>query len=240
MHFPFRTARLLAAAALPLALAATACSSDGTAETASASASPAPAKAKDPDEGLATGTQLKKALAPASYFKAGFAADPDLTRDTGDTYRAPATHSAAKPDCTRFGSTGWIDISGIEGVSFAQASYTNKDTSAQLDQEVDVYRGTTSKDVMAALTKAVAACPGYTDSDTNSKVKIAGKATSGLGDDAYTITLTDDAWESGTTLIAVRVGTAVVSVLSTDGDDDGAAGAKKLAEQVVTALKATA
>ncbi|MFF1547996.1 hypothetical protein [Streptomyces sp. NPDC058291] len=238
MRLPFRTAQLLAVAALPLALTATACSSDSAGEAATAS--PTPTKAKDPNEGLLTGTQLKKALAPASYFAAGFAVDPESTRDTGDTYRAPATRSAAKPDCTRFGSTGWIDLSGIEGVSFAQDSYVGKNTSSELDQEVDVYRGTTSTDVMTALTKVVEACPSYPDADTKSKVRITGAATPGLGDDAYTITLTDDAWESGSTLIAVRVGTAVVSVLSTDGADNGAASAKKLAEQVVSSLKTAA
>jgi hypothetical protein len=238
MHLPSRTAQLLAVAALPLALTATACSSDGTAKATTAS--PAPAKAKDPNEGLLTGTQLKKTLAPATYFPAGFAVDPEGTRDTGDTYRAPATRSAAKSDCTRFGSTGWIDLSGIEGVSFAQNSYVDKNTSSELDQEVDVYRGTASTEVMTALTKVVTACPSYPDADTKSTVKITGAATPGLGDDAYTVTLTDAAWESGTTLIAVRVGTAVVSVLSTDGADNGSASAKKLAEQVVSSLKTAA
>lgn len=175
MRLPSRTAQLLAVATLPLALIATACSSDSTAEATTAS--PAPTKAKDPNEGLLTGTQLKKALAPASYFAAGFTVDPETTRDTGDTYRAPATHNAAEPDCTRFGSTGWIDLSGIEGVSFAQNTYVGKNTSSELDQEIDVYRGTTSTDVMTALTKVVAACPGYPDADTKSKVKITGAAT---------------------------------------------------------------
>ncbi|MEU0250840.1 hypothetical protein ABZ192_42450 [Streptomyces sp. NPDC006235] len=88
------------------------------------------------------------------------------------------------------------------------------------------------------LAKVVAACPNYTDSDTHSTVKVTGASTTGLGDGAYTITLTDSAWESGTTLIATRVGTAVVIVLSTDGSDNGAASAKKLTQQIVASLKA--
>ncbi|MET8982009.1 hypothetical protein ABZX85_41090 [Streptomyces sp. NPDC004539] len=234
---------LALAAALPLAL--TACSSgDGDKGTPAAKevATPTaktPAKPKDPNKGILTGTQLKKALAPASYFAAGFALDPSATRDTGDTYRLPATNNAAKPDCSAFGGTAWIDLTGIEGVSFAQASYVNKNSSAELDQEIDAYRATTSTDVMAALRKVVAACPEYTDTDTKSKVKITGATGPALGDDAYTITLTSDAWETGTTLIAARVGTNIVSVLSTDGAANGAASAKKLTTQVVTALKST-
>jgi hypothetical protein len=235
MPLPSRALKVLAAAALPLALAA--CSSSSATSSAHAAAAAKPTKAKDPDAGLLTGTQLKKALAPASYFPSGFAADPSLTRDTGATYRPPATKNAAKPNCANLGATGWIDLTGIEGVSFVQASYINKNTSAELDQEIDVYRGTTSADVMKGLAKVVAACPNFTDSDTHSKVTVTGTTTAGLGDEAYTITLTDSAWETGTTMIAARVGTAVVSVLSTDGSDNGAASAKKLAEQVVASLK---
>ncbi|MCX4859669.1 hypothetical protein [Streptomyces canus] len=230
MRIPSRAVKALAVAALPLALAACSSSSSPTAAEAAA-------KTKDPNAGLLTGTQLKKALAPASYFASGFTADPSLTRDTGDTFRAPATKSATEPKCADFGATGWIDLSGIEGVSFAQTTYIDKNTSAELDQEIDVYRGTTSSGVMTALAKVAAACPSYMDSDTHTRVKITGAKTAGLGDDAYTITVTDDAWESGTTLIATRVGTAVVSVLSTDGKDDGAASAKKLTEHILTSLK---
>ncbi|MBX9394219.1 hypothetical protein K4749_11565 [Streptomyces sp. TRM72054] len=235
MRLSSRALTMLAAAALPLALAS--CSSGSSSDDASATATPA--KPKDPNAGLLTGAQLKKALAPASYFPVGFAADPSAARDTGDTYQAPATKSAAKPHCADLGATSWIGLTGVEGVSFAQDSYVNKNTSAELDQEIDVYRGTTAADVMKDVAKVVAACPSYTDSDTHSTVKVTGASTAGLGDDAYSITLTDSAWESGTTLIAARAGTAVVSVVSTDGSDNGAASARKLAEQVLASLKST-
>ncbi|QNP72255.1 hypothetical protein IAG44_24455 [Streptomyces roseirectus] len=228
---------LAVAAALPLALTACSSNSSDDAPKTDGTAKAAPAKPKDPNAGVLTGTQLKKALAPATYFASGFAVDPDATRDTGDTYRAPVTDTATKPDCSAFGGTAWIEQTGIKGVSFAQASYVNKTTTAELDQEIDAYRGTTSTDVMAALRKVVEGCPGYTDTDTNSKVKITGVTTPGLGDDAYTITLTSDAWETGTTLVAARLGTNVVTVLSTDGPSDGAPSAKKLTTQVLTSLK---
>ncbi|MGC9543008.1 hypothetical protein [Streptomyces sp. UG1] len=216
-------------------MALASCSSSSS--SADGAASTAPTKPKDPNAGLLTGTQLKKALAPASYFRAGFAADPSAARDTGDTYQAPATKSADKPHCAGLGATSWISLTGVEGVSFAQNSYINKNTSAELDQEIDVYRGTTAADVMKDVAQVVSACPSYTDADTRSTVKVTSASTAGLGDEAYTITLTDSAWESGTTLIAARAGAAVVSVLSTDGSDNGAASAKKLAEQVLTSVK---
>jgi len=229
------TVKLLAAATLPLALAA--CSSGSSGSSTSVS----PAKAtKDPDAGLMTGTQLKKALAPASFFASGFAADPSTTRDSGGTYAAPAAAGVTKPDCTKLGGTGWIDITGTTGVSFAQNDYVNKDTSEDIGQEIDVFRGTTATSVLSSLEKIITECPSYSDSSTHSTVKVLGKSTTGLGDAAYTITSTDTAWTNGTTLIAARVGTALVTVMSTDGHDNGAATAQKLTAQIVASLKSKA
>ncbi|MFF9124239.1 hypothetical protein ACF09J_13170 [Streptomyces sp. NPDC014889] len=235
MHFAFRAARVLALATLPLTL--TACGgSSGSGSSGSSGHAPS-ASAGDPNAGLLTGAQLKKALAPASFFASGFAVDPSGARDSGDTYTPPSTAPAAKPDCARLGGTAWIDITGITGVSFAQNDYVNKNTSEDIGQEIDAYRGTTAERVLEAVEKAATVCTGFTDSQTHTKVKVTGRATPGLGDGAYTLTLTDSAWENGTTLIAARVGTNVVSVMSTDGHDNGAATAKKLTERIVTALK---
>ncbi len=224
-------ATLCLVTALPLALSLTACSSGSSGGTAT----------KDPNAGLLTGTQLKKALAPASFFANGFAVDPSGARDTGDTYTTPSSAPAsAKPDCEKLSQTSWIDVTGDSGVSFAQNDYVNKNTSEDIAQEIDTFRGTTATTVLKDLERVVSACATFTDSQTHTKAKVAGRATSGLGDSAYTVTLTDSAWENGTTLIAARVGHNVVSVMSTDGHDNGAATAKKLTERIVASLKKTA
>ncbi|MFF8592684.1 hypothetical protein ACF061_14775 [Streptomyces sp. NPDC015220] len=238
MHIPSRTARavrLLAVAALPLALAAC-----GTSDSSSAEAPASPSTAKDPNAGLLTGTQLKRALAPASFFPAGFASDADSTRDTGDTYVAPVSKSPAKPDCTRLEGTAWIGITGVSGVSFAQGDYVSKNTSEEISQEADAFRGTTAADVLKDVEKAATACASFADPDIHSTVRTSGSATTGLGDEAYTLTLTDSSWTNGTTLIAARQGTNLVTVLSTDGRDNGAATARKLTRRIVTSLKTSA
>ncbi|MDF3301627.1 hypothetical protein [Streptomyces tropicalis] len=233
MNLPSRAARALAVAALPLVLAGC-----GSQDATSAKASAAPAK--DPNAGLSTGTQLKKALAPASFFASGFAVDPNGERDSGDTYTPPSTAPAAKPDCTKLGGTAWIAVTGVTGVSFAQNDYVSKNTSEDIGQEIDAYRGTTAAQVLKDVATTAKACSGFTDSQTHSKVKVAAVSTPGLGDDAWTVTLTDSAWQNGSTLIAARVGTNVVSVMSTDGHDNGAATAKKLTQRIVASLNASA
>ncbi|MHC5261001.1 hypothetical protein ACYSUO_24220 [Streptomyces sp. UC4497] len=238
MRTAVRAAAVLALAALPLTL--TACSSGGSHDDSDGAAKPAAKTSRNSDAGLAKGARLKSALAPASFFGAGYRIDQDAARDTGDTYQEPSSDPAAlsKPDCTKLGGTSWLALTGDEGVSFAQNDYMNAKTTADIAQEVDVFRGKTAATVMRHLQKAVASCPTYKDADTKSDVKVAGTATSGLGDEAYTITLTDPTWENGTTLIAARTGTAVVTVMSTDGHDNGAATAKKLAAKVTAAVAA--
>ncbi|MEU3725576.1 hypothetical protein [Streptomyces sp. NPDC031705] len=230
-------ARIVTVAALPLAL--TACSfiapkaaAPSTTGTPSAAAAPS----ADPNKGLLTGRQLKAALAPASFFGAGFAADPELTRDTGDTYQLPAITEVPAPDCTKLGATSWTEITGISGVSFAQNAYVNKNSSEEFAQEIDVYRGTTATTVLDALGKISKACPGYTDSDTQAKVAVAEKPLAGVGDGAWSITQTSTAWQGGTTLVAARVGTSVVTVLVSSSTDNGLPGATKLAKQLVASL----
>jgi F0F1-type ATP synthase membrane subunit c/vacuolar-type H+-ATPase subunit K len=229
-------ALLIIVAALPVALAA--CSSGSPQATAGAHSS-SPTSAADPDAGLLTGTELKADLAPASLLGSGFALDASGSRDTGNTYESPTTTTVNKPDCTKIDGTSWTAITGINGVSFAQNDYIDKNTSAEVAQEIDVYRGTTAQSVLNALGKLATLCPSFTDAQTSSTVTVTEAPTTGLGDGAYTITLTDNAWQTGSTLVAARVGTAVVSVLST-GDNNGVAAATQTTTHLISALKGKA
>ena len=233
MRLPSRVVTLLAVAALPLALSA--CSSGSSSDN---DASAKPAKQQNPNAGLLTGTQLKKVLAPASAFPTGFTHVADGSSDSGSQFLAPSARKTAKPDCTRLEGTAWIQVTGYEGgVSFAQDDYVNKDKTEEITQEIDQFQGTTAETVMKGLQSVAAECATFTDTDTHAKVKVTPRSTAGLGDEAYTMTLTSGSWENGTTLIAARSGKTVVTVLSTAGSDTGAATAKKLTTEILVSLK---
>jgi len=232
--------------AVPLALAA--CSSGATGTTsgpapsapppaAPAPAAPAPAS---PDASLLTGTQLKGLLEPHSSFPPGFRSDPGGSRDTGPGYEVPSITQASRPKCRLLGGTSWISITGINGVSFAQDDYIDKASSAEIAQEIDVYRGTASQDVLRKVAGISAACPWYTDAQTGSRAMVREQARPRLGDGGYVITVTDPAWQNGTTLVAARVGTSVVTVLSTAGADNGRASAMRLAAALAAELRGMA
>ncbi|MGW4568592.1 hypothetical protein ACWEN3_41670 [Streptomyces sp. NPDC004561] len=234
MRLPSRPVMLIAVAALPLALSA--CSSGSSDSGTGTGASAKQAESKDPNAGLLTGTQLKKALAPASAVPSGLALEADGSADSGGQFLSPSGRKTAKPDCTRLETTSWIQVSGYKGgVSFAQNDYANK--TQEVAQEIDAFQGTTATEVMKDLRAVAGECATFTDTDAHAKVKVAHSSTSGLGDEAYTMTLTSGHWDNGTTLIAARSGNSVVTVLSTAGSDNGAASAKKVTTTVLAALK---
>jgi hypothetical protein len=227
---------LLAAAALPLALAACTTGSPSAPAVAAGPTSAAPSPA-NPDAGLLTGAQLKGLLEPRAYFPRGYVRDPAGTRDTGPGYQQPGTTDVTKPKCRLLGATSWTSITGISGVSFAEDDYIDRASSSELAQEIDVYRGATSRAVMRKLGGLAAACPGYIDSQTGARATVSEKASPRFAEGGYVITVTDPAWRSGTTLVAARAGTAVVTVLSTEGADNGQASAMRLASQLVSVLQ---
>jgi hypothetical protein len=229
-------AALLTAVALPLAAAACTTGSPPAPGNTAGRASAAPSTA-NPDAGLLTGTQLKGLLEPRSYFPRGYARYPAGTRDTGPGYQEPAAAGVAKPKCRLLGATSWTSITGISGVSFAEDAYINKASSSEIAQEIDVYRGTTSRAVMRKLATVGTACPWYTDPQTGSRATVSERASPRFAEGGYVITVTDPAWRSGTTLVAARAGTAVVTVLSTDGADNGHSSAMGLAAQLVAVLQ---
>jgi hypothetical protein len=222
-----RLTRIAAAVtAIPLLVAA--CSSSPA--TSTPSGTPA-----NPDAGLLTGSQLDAMLAPASWFPAGYTADPSGSENTGSTYEPPTT--SANLPCSRLDGTSWIELARVGSVSFAQNDYIDNDTSEEYAQEIDVFQGAGAQQVMAALRKLPGTCPTFTDPQTKGTVTVRLQSGPSLGDDALTFLLSSPAWNGGTALEAVRVGTAVVTVLHSADSGTGAAQTTSLATLLATNVK---
>jgi hypothetical protein len=222
------------AAALALTVIGCASGSNAAPDHGAHSAAVAPQQAK-----LPTGTLLKSVLAPKSFFAAGYA--PVAVADSQDAFGTPTTPAPAKPDCALLGGTGWFTVTGLnpgkDSLSFAQATYLDRATNTEQDQQVFAYSGNGASAQLAAVGRLATLCPSYTDPATHSKVKVAEHPLSGLGDGGYTLTLTDPAWKNGCTLAAVRVGAEDVFVYSTSGPDNGATDATRLTGYLVRQVK---
>ena len=231
-------AALIGCAALSLSVAA--CSSSGSNSASSSTGSRAttavPTMA-DPYAGLPTGTQLKADLL-SKGIPARYALDAGGSVDTGSGYQAPtASLPTGGTSCAGLDGTSWVNIAGHGSVSFAQNDYVDKDSAEEFAQEIDAFQGTTAQDVMTALSDIVAKCPTFKDSQTNSTVKVSVATSVSPDDGAVVITLSDPQWQGTTTLMAVRVGHSVVTVLSS-ANSGSAAFAKSTASQIAARLAA--
>jgi len=216
-----------AAVVIATPLLATACSLGSTSSSPHAGTSPT---STNPDAGLLTGTQLSAMLAPASWFPGGYAVDPTGSRNTGTTYEPPTT-SGSLP-CSRLNGTAWIDLARVGPVSFAQNDYIDASTSEEYAQEIDVYQGGGAQQAMTALRGLATTCPSFTDSQTSSTVTVRYQNGPSLGDDGLTFLLSSPAWAAGTALEAVRVGSAVITVLYSGASGNGTPQATSLAAVV--------
>ena len=214
-----RLSSIAAAAALPLAAAG--CDLPGLTHASSASATSSAAAtgaaastSANPDAGLPTGTQLKGALVTTG-IPSGYTAVAADAVDSGSSYESPGAPSTAAPKCANLLASGWVNLAGYQSASFAQSDYVNNGKSEEFLQEIDAYQGSTAQSVMANLAKLGTGCPTFKDANTkNSTVKVAVTTGSSLGDGSVTITLTDASWDSSATLVAVRSGSSVITVLN--------------------------
>lgn len=221
---------VLLVAALPPLGACTSTSSPGSSQQAGGSTSP---PAGNPNARLLTGLQLKTRLAPASWFPSGFTADPTGSANSGNSYEQL---SPPPGGCTRMLATGWVDLAGVGAVSFAQNDYIDRNTSQEYAQMIDVYRAAGASRVMTGLRKLADRCQRFRDQQTGSTVTVSLKKGPQLGDDALTFTLSSPRWLGDTILEAVRVGTAVITVLHTASSTTGKAETTKLAAAITANL----
>lgn len=227
------------AALLLLPLSLTACSANDS----GSSDSSAPKKAStpaDPNAGLLTGTKLKTLLLPASALPKGFTKSSDGARDSGDSF-GPASSATVAPDkaCEMLMSTGWIQASGIESASFAQNDYADS-YSNQFAQEIDTFRGSDAKTVMAHLSQVFTKCATFEDNSDQGKaaVKITSSPVTGLGDEAVKAVMTSPAWDGGETMVAARVGKTVVTTFYSSSESDKGEAVMDLTKQLVSRVEA--
>jgi Tfp pilus tip-associated adhesin PilY1 len=220
------------------------CSSNDQPEPATPSTSSVGAPAtsdSDPNAGVLNGTQLKAALLTKSDLPAKFKVQKDLVRDTAEVFgeRSKAT-TPTKATCKELDTNVWIGGAGVGSASFAQTGYIDG-FGNEIDAEIDAYRGTDAELVMANLKKLFTVCSSYktkTPGVGTTTVKVAHKAGPEAGDESIKAVLTSPAWAGGSTLVAVRVGKTVVSVLYSSSKIKASAAAANHAATMAKRLEA--
>ncbi|GAA5020730.1 hypothetical protein GCM10025734_75200 [Kitasatospora paranensis] len=166
-------------------------------------------------------------LLPAAAIPHQLKLDPSGTRSTADGFNPPSSPSAvpAAKACDMLNGSAWVNVAGIGSASFAQNDYTDE-AQDMFAQELDAYRGSDAKAVMAALKQALTSCHSFTTVQNGQKfpVTVVLKSLPGVGDEALQAVLTSPDWAGGSTMVAARVGSVVVTTFDNDQKSTGTAG----------------
>jgi hypothetical protein len=188
-----------------------------------------------------TGTQLEATLLPAGALPSGYAIDPSGERNSGDGTPADASQPvSASKACSLLTGSSWVLAGGISSGSFAQNDYVNAAKTAEVAQEVDSFTGNDAQQAMAALWQAFGECAKFSDASqgASAAITMVSSRLPGVGDEAFDGVQKSPSYNGGTTLVAIRVGSSIVTVLySSPGNDDGHA-AIGYAEAIASKVKA--
>jgi hypothetical protein len=199
------------------------------------SAKPKPSSSVPPHAGTASasssptgpaGSKLNAQLLPASALPPGFTLVG--SRDDGNTapYDLPHQVSAGQA-CQLLEKSAWIQVSGLEPFDYAQGVYANAGHTGDIDQEIFALTGNDSATAMAAMWKVFGECGSFTyqfSSGPTAHFTLKRTRLTGIGDEAITGVQTAPELYGGSTLVAVRVGSVIITTtVSSSGSDRGSA-----------------
>lgn len=200
-------------------------------------ASSSPSTAASPLDG----NTLYSLLLPASAMPSGYRIDASGTRNAGQSLPqdTPQTVSAAKA-CQLLTGTSWIEAAAITAADFAQNDYGNASHTAEIAQEIDYFQAGDGAKVLSQLWGVFGHCRSFSVQANGStgKVTLTRSQLAGVGDQAIKAVWTTPLYLGGTTLVAVRSGDAIVTVLDSSPGNDLGAEAVTLAKRIAQRLQA--
>ncbi len=176
----------------------------------------------------------------------GFGIDPSGTRNAAQAL--PQDTSQPVPNsrvCGLLDGSSWIAAGGISAADFAQNDYANASKTQELAQEIDAFQPGDAERVMSRLWRVFGYCRTFTmpANGTTATVSLTRSRLAGVGDQAIGAVWTTPVFLGGTSMVAIRIGDAIVTVLdSSTGSGKGAATAvamaKRVAQRVLAAQQA--
>ena len=188
-----------------------------------------------------SGPQLANVLLPASSMPSGYELDPSATRNTGA--QLPSDSAQPVPDsqlCQAFAQTSFIRVAGIRTGVFAQSDYVNADHSAEIAQEIDTFTGTDAQQAMTKLWQAFGKCShfSYHSNGTTVSSTLTRSRLPGVGDEAIKAVVVSPVFQGGDTLVAIRMGSQIITTLVSSTSKDLGAPGVRYAKQIAQRLRA--
>jgi hypothetical protein len=175
------------------------------------------------------------AVLAASMLPAGFKLDTQGARNTGASV-APDSSSPvpASKVCGLLTGTSWILAAGEDSATFAQNDYLDAGHTQEVAQEIDTFTGTDATKVMSGLWKAFGRCQAFTQkyNGMTARTTLVRSRPTSAAYAAIEAVQTSPTFTGGTTLVAIRTGNAIVTVLYSAASHDKGGAAVTLAEEI--------
>ena len=182
-----------------------------------------------------TGSTLNTLLLPASTMPAGFKLDTQGARNTGaGVAQDSSSPVAASKVCNLLTGTSWILAAGVDGATFAQNDYLDGGHTQEIAQEIDTFSGSDATKVMSGLWQAFGHCRDFTQhyNGMTARTTLVRSRPASAAYAAIKAVQTSPTFTGGTTLVAIRTGNAIVTVLYSSYSKNEGAAALTLAEQI--------
>jgi hypothetical protein len=225
--------RLGLAAALTTLIAG--CSAAGP---SAATASPPPARASTP--AALSGPQLTRILLPAKSMPKGYKTG-SATRNTGSQLPSDTPQPLpASQVCPAFTQSSFIRAAGISTGDWAQGDYISPDQTEEIFEEIDIFTGTDAQKAMTTLWQEFGKCSSfsYKSNGTTASSKLTRSRLPGEGSDAIKAVIVSPVFEGGETLVAIRMGSQIITTLDSVPGKDLGSPAVGYAERIVQRLRA--
>jgi hypothetical protein len=207
----------------------------GATSASGSSPATAAASASASDSAALTGSTLNTLLLPASVLPAGFKLDTQGARNTGASVAQDSSSPvAASKVCGLLTGTSWILAAGLDSATFAQNDYLDAGHTQEVAQEIDTFTGTDATKVMSGLWKAFGRCHDFTQkyNGMTAKTTLVRSRPTSAAYAAIEAVQTSPTFTGGTTLVAIRIGNAIVTVLYSASSHDKGGAAVTLAEEI--------
>jgi hypothetical protein len=188
-----------------------------------------------------SGTRLAAVLLPASSMPNGYKVDPSTTRNTGSQLPSDtAMPVPASQICQVFTKTAYIRAAGISTGDFAQSDYVSADQSGEIAEEIDIFTGTDAQKAMTTLWQEFGKCSSfsYQSNGTTVSSTLTRSRLPGEGDEAIKAVIVSPVFEGGQTIVAIRVGSQIITTLDSSSGKDLGSPAVGYAEQIAQRLRA--
>ena len=207
---------------------------------ASPSAATASLQATTRSPAALSGQQLTRILLPASAMPKGYKVG-SATRNTGSQLPDDtAQPMPASQVCQAFTQSSYIRVVGISANVWAEGDYINAAQTNEIFEEVDTFTGTDAQKAMATLWQEFGKCSSfsYPSNGTTASSTLKRSRLPGEGADAMKAVIVSPVFDGGETLVAIRMGSQIITTLDSSPGKDLGSPAVGYAEQIAKRLRA--